>query len=119
MAKDKPYYVDPQKFHEEYELSLIADEPTRKIMLMWEKIARGMSRTFPQVNKIDTDACVNFAVTQAWRKWKKYDKERSNNIFAFFSQIIKNDLQTHHNTIKKHSKNCISLDAIFSANNER
>lgn len=118
MESKKRNYIEPEDFHNEYELSLINDEPTAKLISMFEKIAVGLSSTLPQFNKIDTDATINYGVTEAWKKWKKYNPERSNNIFSFFTTIIFNDMRTHHNQIKKNRKRHISIDAIFNGNKE-
>jgi len=115
MAKHQ-YYIKPEDFHAEYQKSLDADEPTRQLLLMFEKIAKRFSTKFRSINKIDTDSCVNFALTEAWLKWKKYDKEKSNNIFSFFTSVIANDLKCHHNLITKNKDLHISLDALFSNN---
>lgn len=109
-------YIEPEDFHAEYSLSEKAGKPSIKLMLMFEKIARGYSRKFYSNNRCDTDAGISYASTEAWLKWNKYDKERSDNIFAFFTQMIKNDLKTYYNKITKYNKRNISLDAVFSGN---
>lgn len=110
----KKYYIKPEDFHQEFTECLAAGEPSSKLMIMFEKIARGKSRTFFSNNKIDTEAGISYAVTEAWLKWKKYDINRSENIFAFFTTIIDNDLKTYYNKLTKYKKRNISIDAIFS-----
>lgn len=114
MAKNS-YYVQPDDFKEEYKKSLEKNEPTTNLMKMFEKIASHYSTKF-RGNKIDQDACINYALFEAWKKWKKYDEKRSPNIFAFFTQMIKNDLMQHHNKIFHKKELYISIDAIFSNN---
>lgn len=115
--KNKINYIEPADFHREFNLCLKIGEPSTKLMIMFEKIARGMSRTFFSNNKIDTEAGISYAVCEAWRKWKAYDKNRSDNIFAFFTQIIKNDLKTYYKKLTKYKNRNISLDALFSNQN--
>lgn len=110
----KRFYVKPQNFHYEYNLSLKDDKPTPKLLEYFELIARGWSSKYDNLAKLDVDSCVNYAVTEAWLKWKEYDKKISENIFAFFTQMIKNDLTAHYNNIRKHSKKNISLDVIYN-----
>jgi hypothetical protein len=107
------YYVKPDDFHEEYKISLIKGKPTTKLLLMFEKIAKKYSTKF-RGNKLDIDSCVNYALTEAWKKWDKYDEERSTNIFAFFTQMIKNDLAQHHNKIFHKKELYVSIDALFT-----
>ncbi len=118
MSNTSNYYVNPKEFQEEYDLSLKNDEPSKKLLLMFQKIAKGYSKKYTG-NKIDTDACVNYALTEAWKKWKKFDRTRSSNIFAFFTQMIKNDLAQHHNKIFKNKKFNISIDALFVNNQNK
>lgn len=113
----KTYYVEPEDFHEEFNLCKKSGIPSTKLMIMFEKIARGMSRTFFSNNKIDTEAGISYAVTESWIKWEKYDINRSENIFAFFTTVITNDLKTYYNKLTKYKKRNVSIDAIFSNNN--
>jgi hypothetical protein len=110
------YYIPPEKFRAEYALSQEKGEPTLKLLLMFEKIAKRYSTKFRCVNKLDTDACVNYALTEAWQKWDKYDETRSDNIFSFFTSMVKNDLAQHYKDITK-NKSHISLDVLFSSGN--
>ena len=105
------YYVEPKDFHNEYNISILKDEPTYKLYEMVEKIASKYSNIWK--NKIDRDACINFATCEALRKWKKYDIKRSENIFAFFTQMISNDMKTHYNKLKG-KKNTVSIEALFT-----
>ena len=113
---NKKYYVEPDEFHAEFELCKKLGSPSTKLMIMFEKIARGMSRTFFSINKIDTEAGISYAVTESWIKWKKYDINRSENIFAFFTTVISNDLKTYYNKLTKYKNRNVSIDAIFANN---
>lgn len=117
MKKTPVYYVKPEDFHIEYSLSQEKGEPTRKLLLMFEKIAKGYSSQF-RGNKLDIDACVNYATFEAWKKWDKYDKERSSNIFAFFTQMIKNDLAQHHKKIFHKKELYINIESLFANNRD-
>lgn len=86
---------------------------------MFEKIAKHYIPIYRSKNKQDNNACINFATTQAWLKWDKYDRERSDNIFAFFTKMIKNDMALHHNTITKGKNRNISIDALLNSVNTK
>ena len=109
------HYVQQNDFHNEYLKSVEIKKPTDKLLLMFEKIAIGYSRKFIG-NKLDIAACVSYAQTEAWKKWDKYDEKRSNNIFAFFTQMIKNDLAQHHKKIFHKKELYISIDSLFTNN---
>lgn len=114
----KKYYVKPEEFHKEYEASLLIDKPTDKLLKMFELIASNYSSKFNNSCDLDKNACINYAVSEAYVKWREYDKTRSNNIFAFFTQMIKNDLTSSYNQINKNSYRNISIDSLFSNQDE-
>ena len=119
MGNFKNFYVKPGEFRAEYNKSLEEGKPTHNLILMLEKIAKkyALKPIFIYVNKCDYDACVNFALIRAWEKWDKFNYEISDNIFAYFTKIISNDLKIHYNKLMKGKKNNISIDALFDNNN--
>lgn len=115
----KKYYVSPDDFIKEYEKSLSLGKPTDILLKYFTKIAKGFSSTFVNKNKIDYDACVNYAVSEAWRKWDKFDyQNRGEKIFNFFTTMIANDLRQHYNDLTRGKKINISIDALFSNTNK-
>lgn len=114
----KNYYVNPDDFHKEYESSLLVDKPTDKLLEMFELIASNYSSKFNNCCDLDKNSCINYAVSEAYLKWREYDKTRSNNIFAFFTQMIKNDLTASYNQINKNSYRNISIDSLFTNQDE-
>jgi hypothetical protein len=87
--------------------------PTNGLIKMFEKIARGWGRKFPQTNQQDLDSYVAFAVSEAWRKWKKYNPTVSGNLFAFFTSVISNDMALAHNKLNKNKHLHIPIDGLF------
>lgn len=112
-------YLKAEDFQAEYDKSVQLGEPTSKLLNMFEKIAKRFSTTFQYYNTQDRDACVNFALTEAWLKWKKYDRERCDNIFAFFTTMISNDMRLHYNNLMKGKDVNISIDALFDSDNNK
>jgi hypothetical protein len=118
ISKKSNYYLNPKDLMDEYNNSIKKGECSAKLIKYFEIIARHFARVFYYSSKSDLDACVNYAVAESWRKWQKYNSERTQNIFSFFTTIIKNDMQTHHNYIKRHSDN-ISIESLFINNQEK
>lgn len=114
----KKLYLKPEDLHNEYEKSLELNKPTDKLIEYFYLIATRFSSKYNNLCELDTDSCINYAVSEAWQKWSKYDKTRSNNVFAFFTQIIKNDLYFAHNEIKKNAYRNISIDVLFENTNK-
>lgn len=111
-------YLKPNNFHEEYNKSIDQGKPSDKLIKMFELIAKRYITVYRQVNKIDNDACINYAVCEAWLKWDKYNPEFSDNIFSFFTKMIKNDMAQHYNKIKKGKDRNLSIDALLSNENK-
>lgn len=109
-------YVTPKDFNEAYNKSLEKGEPTKELLDCFTKIAKKFIPTLGPGNKCDQDACVNYAVTESWIKWKKFDYEVSSNYFSFFTTMIANDLRTHYNELTKGKDSSISIDSLFTAN---
>ena len=117
--KKSNIYLKAEDFQAEYDLSIQFGKPTDKLIKMFGKIANNLSTSLYYQNKQDKDACVNFAITEAWLKWKKYDKERCPNIFSFFTTIILNDMRLHYNKLTKGKDINISIDSIFDSDKNK
>ena len=72
-------------------------------------LATNIYKTLGKETDIDRDACINYAVTEAWVKWIKYVPEESPNIFAFFTSMIMNDIKIHYNYLNRVSNRFVSL----------
>lgn len=124
MLKPKKHYLTAEELQEEYDKSLLFGEPTSKLLEMFEKIARNSYKIFKRekvnstTNHQDDEAIINYAISEAWRKWRKYDPRVTKNIFSFFTTVILNDCRTHYNKLRQHKNKHISIDAIFQNNNQ-
>jgi len=111
-------YLDPKVLFTEYDKSIELGRPTDKLVILFQKIAKNYATTFNTSNKCDLNACINFGVSEAWQKWNKYDPEKSDNIFSFYTTIISNDMRLHFKEITKGKGRQISLDALYSNSKE-
>ena len=110
----KNYYLPPENLLREYELSKLNDEPTPKLIQYCFTIAQNVSTLLNIKNQLDIDSCVNYAVSNMWAtKWRKYDENRSDTIFNWFTTVLLNDMRTHKNKIYKSSYKNIPID-LFS-----
>lgn len=107
------YYVDPKEFIAEYHKSVELGKPTNKLIAFFTKIATGFISLYNGKNQCDTNACINYAVAEAWQKWNKFDETRSDNIFSFFTTIISNDLRLHYKQITKGKERKIYIESLF------
>ena len=53
-------------------------------------------------NPLDREDCIQFALLDLLRYWKNFNEEKSNNAFAYFTQIAKNGYAKEYKKIYKH-----------------
>jgi len=116
--KKQNIYLDPKILLTEYDKSIGLGVPTEKLVVLFQKIAKNFATTFNSNNKCDLNACINFGVSEAWQKWNKFNPEKSDNLFSFYTTIISNDMKLHFKQITRGKGKQISLDALFSNSKE-
>lgn len=112
--KKNNIYAPKEKLIEEYNKSLEIGKPTDELINLFFKIAKNFIKTFHNVNACDDLACINYAVTECWRKWNKFDPNKTDNIFSFYTTVIANDMMLHYKTINKGKKVNISIESLFA-----
>ena len=53
-------------------------------------------------NPLDREDCIQSALLDLLRYWKKFNEEKSTNAFAYFTQIVKNGYAKEFKKIHKH-----------------
>jgi len=114
---DKNYYVTPEELQTEYSACIDAGKVTNKMLKIFTKIAKHFATVYDYKNKCDAEACINYAVSEAWQKWDKYDSEKSTNIFSFYTTMIANDLKLHFKQITRGKGRTIYIETLLSNEN--
>ena len=80
---------------------------------MCYKIAHECSKNLRYKYPSDKDDCIQTAMLLVWSKWNNFDTNKSNNAFAYFTQIIKIAFAKGFNELHpvKNSR-CISISNI-------
>ena len=86
----KAAYVKNRDLREEIIKSRVQDELTKEAILMFMLMAKKFSNSFTYVYEEDKEDCISFAVMDCYQYWRGYDPEKSQNAFAYYTQIIKN-----------------------------
>lgn len=81
--------------HKEGELSPKAIE---YFILLSNRAIQKLTFTDP----LDKEDCVQSAMLDLLRYWKNFNEEKSNNAFAYFTQIVKNGYAKEYKKIHKH-----------------
>jgi hypothetical protein len=92
VKKKKPsnYYVDPKELKEELAKSKERDELTPRAIAIFQTMASEASKKLRYRDEEDRKDCIAFAMMDVVRYWRSYNPEKSNNPFAYFTQMIKN-----------------------------
>lgn len=93
--RNNGHYVTNNEIEIEYNKSLLINEPTPKLIEYFTLIAQNSVVLLKMKSKLDVECCVTYGISRAWEKWDKYDPNNSQNYFAFFTQMILNDMKTH------------------------
>jgi DNA-directed RNA polymerase specialized sigma subunit len=84
------YYVDPKELKEELAKSKERDELTPQAIAIFQTMAMEASKKLRYRDEEDRKDCIAFAMMDVVRYWRSYNPEKSNNPFAYFTQMIKN-----------------------------
>lgn len=66
------------------------DELTKEALNMFILMAKKFSTKLNYIYTEDKEDCISFAIMDCFMYWRGYDPEKSQNAFAYFTQIIKN-----------------------------
>ena len=116
MAK----YLEPDKLTKDYEDSLKLGKCNDALLKDFQLIAENSIRRLNNGNEehIDRDVCINYAVTEAWRKWKSFNPKKTTNIFSFYTTMILNDMRIHYNYLNRWNGRCISMSLFENADED-
>lgn len=85
-------YIDQKKLFEEILKSKEKNELTPEALKMLILIANELSKVLKFKYEEDRQDCIAFAIEDLIRYWRNFNPERSNNAFAYYTQIAKNGL---------------------------
>ena len=66
------------------------DELTKEALDMFILMAKKFSTKLNYIYPDDREDCISFAVMDCFMYWRGYDPAKSQNAFAYFTQMIKN-----------------------------
>lgn len=84
------HYVNAEDLRKEIALSKEKGELTTKAVKMLQAMAEGASKKLKYKYEEDREDCIAFAMMDIIKYWKGYDPEKSKNVFAYYTQMIKN-----------------------------
>jgi DNA-directed RNA polymerase specialized sigma subunit len=92
---------------------------TPETIRMFELIVSGLSKIFPYRDPQDKEDCQAFGMEDLIKYWNRYDPAKSDNPFAFISQVAKNGMQKGWKKIhSQRSVKTIAFSRIVREDNE-
>jgi len=82
--------IDPNEFLEEIMKSKARNDLTPKTIDFFIQLANHAINNLHHENPLDREDCIQAALYDLLKYWRRFDKELSNNAFAYFTQIAKN-----------------------------
>lgn len=83
-------YINPKELYEQIVISKQNGELTPDALNMLNKMVKEISKVFKYKMEEDREDCQSFAMEDVIKYWDRFNPEKSNNAFAFYTQIIKN-----------------------------
>ena len=113
-AKQNKYYINNRDFtneiirckhgllNEETGYQHTAGELSPKAIEYFMLLANRAIQKLTFSNPLDREDCIQSALLDLLRYWKNFNEEKSNNAFAYFTQIAKNGYAKEYKKIYKH-----------------
>lgn len=83
-------YVSNKELVQEIIRSKELEQLTPRALEMLQRMVKEISKVFKYKMEEDREDCQAFAMEDVIKYWNRFDPAKSNNAFAFFTQMIKN-----------------------------
>jgi DNA-directed RNA polymerase specialized sigma subunit len=83
-------YVNNKLLLEAIVKSKEQEKLTPEALVMLDRMVKEISKVFKYKMEEDREDCQAFAMEDVIKYWNRFNPEKSNNAFAFFTQMIKN-----------------------------
>lgn len=83
-------YVNAKELYEEILLSKQQGKLTPNALKLLDRMVKEISKIFKYKMEEDREDCQSFAMEDVLKYWDRFNPEKSNNAFAFYTQMIKN-----------------------------
>jgi len=112
-----PIHVKNKDLREQLIISKQQNELTKEALDMIILMAHKFSNNFTYMYQEDKEDCIAFAIMDCYMYWRGYDPEKSQNAFAYITQIVKNGMSKSWRRLRKCPKSkqiSISSSNIYS-----
>ena len=110
-------YVSNKELLKEIIESKKRNELTPRAVELICKMSNELSKVLKYKYSEDREDCVASGIADVIKSWKNFDPQKSENVFAYYSQVIKNGMAKTWNLIhEQKSTEFISIDDEFFRN---
>ena len=110
-------YVNNKELLKEIIESKKRNELTPRAVELICKMSNELSKILKYKYPEDREDCVASGIADVMRHWRNFNPEKSENVFAYYSQVIKNGMAKTWNFIhEQKSTDFVSLDEDFFRN---
>lgn len=104
------HYADNKEMMYEMIISQAQGKLTPKLLQMFMKIVKGVSKKFRYKQEEDRYDCHAYCYEVIIKNWMMFDLDRYDNVFSWGTQIVKNGFAMQFKILQKTRLNTISLD---------
>jgi hypothetical protein len=104
------HYIDNKDMLYEMIVSQAQGKLSEKLLRMFMKIVKGVSKKFRYNNEEDRYDCECYCYEVIIKNWMMFDLDKYENVFAWGTQIVKNGFAMQFKILQKTRLNTISLD---------
>jgi hypothetical protein len=112
------HHVKNKDLREALIVSKAKNELTPEALDMFILMAEKFSTKFKYIYSEDKEDCISFAIMDCYQYWRGYDPAKSQNAFAYITQIIKNGFakgwRKLYGNMPKSKKISVSQNKIYS-----
>ena len=83
-------YINSKELYTEILISKTNGALTPNALMMLDKMVKEISKIFKYKMEEDREDCQAFAMEDVIKYWNRFDPEKSNNAFSYFTSIIRN-----------------------------
>ena len=116
--KYNSYYFDNKEMYKEIVYSKAVGKLSNKLMFELLKIVKGVSKKFRYNDEDDRLDCEAYACEIIIKNWYQFDEDKYDNVFSYFTEIIKRAFSHQWKQLQKSRINTISLNYTDAEGNK-
>jgi hypothetical protein len=106
------YYFNNKEMYKEIVISKAIGKLSNILFNNLLEIVKGVSKKFKYDDEDDRYDCEAYAIEMIIKNWYHFDEEKYDNVFAYFTEIIKRGFANQYNKLNKTRINCVTINEL-------